>query len=519
MKRTALWIALMFSASVSAAPWIYRGTLNDGGVPANGRYDIRLSLLDASGAKSLAYPLTFSNVEVKHGAFVIDVDFGMDLAQFGALKLKTEVAQGGSGFVALGEPKAFDAKAALGSVCWDTAGNAGLTVLDFIGTTDNAPVTIRANSDMVAQFGVPNGVGATNIVLGSPSNIANAQGATISGGGNDSSGNSVSGNYGSVAGGAGNVVGGSSGTIGGGSSNIASGVNSTVTGGFANCAGGDYSWAGGDNSRVRPGNESTDLACQFGGTSGDANGDEGTFIWSDTTVPLVSTGPNQFLVRADGGVGINDTPPNANGGFEFSIYGNTPDNGFVELSLIPKLSLNGNTGERIELGVGPGGAGNNDASFRIAHRNNSGGYFERVLLNPTGSVEIRSSTSNAAQGVTMAAGGGSWSSLSDRNVKTAVAPADARAVLDKLVAMPVSEWSYIAQGEGVRHIGPMAQDFAAAKSVGENDTTISTVDADGVALAAIKGLNAKLEAENATLKSQLSALADRLARLEAAQAR
>ena len=145
MKRTALWIALMFSASVSAAPWIYRGTLNDGGVPANGRYDIRLSLLDASGAKSLAYPLTFSNVEVKHGAFVIDVDFGMDLAQFGALKLKTEVAQGGSGFVALGEPKAFDAKAALGSVCWDTAGNAGLTVLDFIGTTDNAPVTIRAN--------------------------------------------------------------------------------------------------------------------------------------------------------------------------------------------------------------------------------------------------------------------------------------------------------------------------------------------------------------------------------------
>ena len=141
-----------------------------------------------------------------------------------------------------------------------------------------------------------------------------------------------------------------------------------------------------------------------------------------------------------------------------------------------------------------------------------------MLLNPTGSVEIRSSTSNAAQGVTMAAGAGSWSSLSDRNVKTGIAPTDTRAVLDKLVAMPVSEWSYKAQGEGVRHIGPMVQDFAAAFGVGENDTTISTVDADGVALAAIQGLNAKLEAENATLKSQLSALADRLARLEAAQA-
>jgi len=97
-------------------------------------------------------------------------------------------------------------------------------------------------------------------------------------------------------------------------------------------------------------------------------------------------------------------------------------------------------------------------------------------------------------------------------------------VLDKLVAMPVSEWSYIAQGEGVRHIGPMAQDFAAAFGVGENDTTISTVDADGVALAAIQGLNAKLEAElrqshaqNAQLQTQLEQLATRLATLEAAK--
>jgi hypothetical protein len=32
------------------------------------------------------------------------------------------------------------------------------------------------------------------------------------------------------------------------------------------------------------------------------------------------------------------------------------------------------------------------------------------------------------------------------------------------------------------------RDFAAAFGVGENDTTISTVDADGVALAAVQGL-------------------------------
>ena len=120
----SLALGLLLAASTAqAAPWTYRGTLNDGGAPANGRYDIRLSQLDAGGAKSLAYPLTFSGVEVKNGTFAIDVDFGMDLTQFGALKLKTEVAQG-DGFMALGEPRDFDAKAALGSVCWDTQGNA-----------------------------------------------------------------------------------------------------------------------------------------------------------------------------------------------------------------------------------------------------------------------------------------------------------------------------------------------------------------------------------------------------------
>jgi hypothetical protein len=52
----------------------------------------------------------------------------------------------------------------------------------------------------------------------------------------------------------------------------------------------------------------------------------------------------------------------------------------------------------------------------------------------------------------------------------------------------------------------MAQDFRAAFGLGENDTTIATVDADGVALAAIQGLNAKLEAQNAALLARIAAL-------------
>jgi hypothetical protein len=116
----------------------------------------------------------------------------------------------------------------------------------------------------------------------------------------------------------------------------------------------------------------------------------------------------------------------------------------------------------------------------------------------------------------MAANAGSWSSLSDRSLKTAIVPVDAGAVLSRVLELPMSTWSYIAQGEAIRHMGPMAQDFAAAFGLGENDTTIATIDADGVALAAIQGLNQKLETENAALRDDLDTLRAELAALRAA---
>ena len=133
-------------------------------------------------------------------------------------------------------------------------------------------------------------------------------------------------------------------------------------------------------------------------------------------------------------------------------------------------------------------------------------------------------------GVELPAGSGSWSSMSDRNGKDNAEPVDARVVLDKVAALPIATWNYKAQEPSIRHIGPMAQDFAAAFGVGESDKTISTVDADGVALAAIQGLNKKvedrsqmsedriraLEAENARLKARLDALERRFAKQDRA---
>jgi uncharacterized coiled-coil protein SlyX len=64
----------------------------------------------------------------------------------------------------------------------------------------------------------------------------------------------------------------------------------------------------------------------------------------------------------------------------------------------------------------------------------------------------------------------------------------------------------------------MAQDFKAAFYPGR-DKGISTLEFDGVELAAIQGLNQKLNEKNAeiqTLKHQNDSLAERLTELEAA---
>ncbi len=63
----------------------------------------------------------------------------------------------------------------------------------------------------------------------------------------------------------------------------------------------------------------------------------------------------------------------------------------------------------------------------------------------------------------------------------------------------------------------MAQDFKQAFYPGRNDKTITTLEFDGVALAAIQGLNQKVEEQRAELKAedaQLQALQQRLVTLE-----
>ncbi len=116
--------------------------------------------------------------------------------------------------------------------------------------------------------------------------------------------------------------------------------------------------------------------------------------------------------------------------------------------------------------------------------------------------------------------GGVWTNTSDRSLKSDVVPVDIDAILDALVQLEISAWAYDAElQDGFRHIGPMAQDFFAAFGFGYDERSIATVDADGVALAAIQALarrNAELGDRVIELEQHVVALEDRLARIEAA---
>jgi len=96
---------------------------------------------------------------------------------------------------------------------------------------------------------------------------------------------------------------------------------------------------------------------------------------------------------------------------------------------------------------------------------------------------------------------GTLTQSSDKNAKMAIEPVDAGDILQKVAALPVSSWTYIHDAEtGVRHIGPMAQDFYAAFGTGATNKGISTLDTSGVALAAIQAQQALIERLSARIQ-------------------
>jgi hypothetical protein len=246
------------------------------------------------------------------------------------------------------------------------------------------------------------------------------------------------------------------GTVGGGSGNTAD-QGGTVAGGFANTAGGPAATAatvgGGFNNTA-----SGPWATVAGGSDNTASGPWATVAGgSDNSV----SGVGSFAAGDNCNVPTDHSFMWSDGTLSFTSF---TDNGFYALA--------------------------------------TGGYY---LF------------SGNSVGVQITPGGNAWSGISDRNVKENFEPVDCKAVLEKVVALPVTTWNLKTQPPEIRHIGAMAQDFKAAFAVGDDDRHISTSDADGVALAAIQGLNQKLteelkhrDAENAELKRSVAELEQRI---------
>ena len=396
---------------------------------------------------------------------------------------------------------------------WSLNGNIGTgcstsPCADFLGTIDNTSLELRVNNfrayriepaTPITFFPSP----SPNIIAGFSGNnvIAGAGGATIAGGGAVSNLNRVTDDFGTVGGGSNNQAGDNAGTtadrpfatVGGGLNNTASGAASTVGGGGGNNASAQYSTVGGGSINNASGTDST----VGGGHNNTASGDFSTVGGGDSNI-------NNGLDATVGGGHANTTSG------DFSTVGGGESNTANGLD----ASVAGGT-NNIASGT------NSFAAGHHANTNNHQGGFawgdnststdvsvtvdNQFVARTSGGVTFFTN-SGLTTGVQVAAGGGSWASVSDRNVKANFAAIDGKKILAKLASLPVETWNYTSQDAAIRHIGPMAQDFYAAFHVGEDDRHITQVDEGGVAFAAIQGLNQKLEEEIQHKDSQIAVL-------------
>lgn len=259
----------------------------------------------------------------------------------------------------------------------------------------------------------------------------------------------------------------------------------------------------------------------------------GAFVFADdsSATPFATTGANQFLVRASGGAALNGAPFDAS--TELTVNSDSSSAGAAaSIMLRPGSSTRGYSLEAF-------GSTAANTTFQLNYRDPGGAealspYF---VIRPNGFASINPATSGGSyilptfpltvgvSGDTTNGNGahinpnGTYSSSSSRHFKQAFTAIDPGAILEKLLALPITRWRY--KGEADWHLGPVAEEFHAAFGLGDEDRYIVTVDADGVALAAIQGLAARNEAradalqrENETLREALAVLAQRVSSLE-----
>jgi hypothetical protein len=376
-----------------------------------------------------------------------------------------------------------------------TIGGGGQNFIDFSSDYSVIGGGVANHISYLTANGTIGG-GASNFVYGISSTVAGGENNSASafrdsvGGGIQ---NTASGGISTVSGGWTNTASGNSSTIGGGDHNIAPGLGASIGGGGHNYAGGQaatipggqYNYAGG-------------FASFAAGQNAYAYS-QGTFIWADSqNFGFTSFTPDEFAVRANNGVRIQSN---------VGVHLDAVDRPIIVRDWDP-FAYNAPNGK---AGIGRWGLfmeptlltiGIPDLSsrgFQIAKYNTNGNYTTLASVDQAGNLFVAANV--IAHGVVL---------TSDRDAKEHFNKLDAKSVLAKVAALPITEWNYKDEGVGTRHLGPVAQDFHAAFGLnGADDKHISVVDEGGVALAAIQGLNQQvkeLKIENDELKQRLAAL-------------
>jgi hypothetical protein len=425
----------------------------------------------------------------------------------------------------------------------------------WLGTTTNKALELDVNGARALRL-EPNPT-SPNVIGGYSGNsvTGGAYGATIGGGGAGGGVNEVTRNYG---------------TVGGGVSNSASGDGTFVGGGYLNTASGGYATVGGGQS-----NSASNMQATVGG--GYSNSASGWYTtvgggWTNTASGAVATvgggwanlANNQYAT-VGGGRGNQATNQYATvGGGQTnsaSLPWATVGGGYNNTASMSYATVGGGSSNTASGAYGTvGGGQSNTVSSMYATvpggwYNTAQGYYSFaagqhanadkpgcfVWGDDSASADITCGVDNAFKarasggywlysnsalttGSYLAPGTSSWSSESSRDLKENFTPVDGQEVLARVAEIPMSTWNYKAEDASIRHMGPMAQDFYAAFGLGESDTAITTVDADGVALAAIQGLYQlsqeqaaridALEKENASLQQRLDGLEARVSALE-----
>lgn len=307
-----------------------------------------------------------------------------------------------------------------------------------------------------------------------------------------------------------------------GADTVASGSVSTAMGASAVASGTDSTAMGG--STTASGTNSTAM-----GDSTTASGPDSTAMGSGTVASgAYSTAMGQMTRASGESSTAMGAVTIAGGRFSVAMGSGSSVSGDNSTAIGTALSAAG--GASLVLGVRAATTPTGNGSFVYGDQSTgqSGSVLtssapNQFLVRASGGVTLYTNGA-LTSGVTLAGGGSGWGVVSDVRMKEHFRDVVDDEILAAIAALPVRTWNYTTQDAAIRHIGPTAQDFYAAFGLGESDIRINTIDADGVALAAAKALEARTRAlpdDVGALRQQVADLTRsndelraRLARLE-----